>query len=285
MQKPSGFTLVELSIVLVIIALLVTALLGTVTMVRNAQMRATISDLQNYQHALKQFSDKYNELPGDMYDATNFWGVNPGGCPAPASTAPQTGTCNGHSATVRPTAGYDAAAGDGKIAPRDFDNGAPATDFTETFLAWQQLYDAGMISQAMTGTQGPTGSMDAQPGLNVPQGYQPNVGYMLYYLRCTGFSDSGASSNTCTNAYFPAQYGHILEVGMRGGAANDYTHNPAFTTQEAATADTKIDDGQPGSGKLLVPVTEGTCATSASSYSTGTNSDTAVCSLIYITGQ
>src|ERR1017187_10157050 len=65
-----GFTLIELSIVLVIIGLIVGGVLVGQDLIRAAEVRATISQIEKYQTAVNTFRDKYTALPGDMNAAT-----------------------------------------------------------------------------------------------------------------------------------------------------------------------------------------------------------------------
>lgn len=71
--KRHGFTLVELSVVLVIIGLIIGAVLLGRDLIKAAEIRAAISELANIQTALVMFEDKYKALPGDMSDATAYW--------------------------------------------------------------------------------------------------------------------------------------------------------------------------------------------------------------------
>lgn len=60
-----GFTLVELSIGLVIVGLLTGAVLGGVQMIGNAKVRRQVNDLQGLNAAVYSFYDKAQSLPGD----------------------------------------------------------------------------------------------------------------------------------------------------------------------------------------------------------------------------
>ena len=68
----AGFTLVELSIVLVIIGLIVASVLVGQDLVRQAELRSTVSQYEQYQAAVATFRGKYNGLPGDVAGETNF---------------------------------------------------------------------------------------------------------------------------------------------------------------------------------------------------------------------
>src|SRR4051812_28937287 len=98
----AGFTLVELSIVLVILGLLVGGVLTGQSLIRAAELRAITTEQNRYVTATHTFRDKYFALPGDMTNATAYWGTS-GNCPGLAAQGNTTpATCNGN--------------GDGKIS-------------------------------------------------------------------------------------------------------------------------------------------------------------------------
>jgi prepilin-type N-terminal cleavage/methylation domain-containing protein len=74
----SGFTLLELSIVLVIIGLIKYG-----------------KQIQEYQTAYQTFRVKYNQMPGDMNNATSYWGKDNVRCPGNPGVAATGGTCIG----------------------------------------------------------------------------------------------------------------------------------------------------------------------------------------------
>ena len=65
LARTKGFTLVELSIVLVIIGLLIGGILVGQSMVSTARVNAQVSQLQQLDAAVMNFRTKYNGLPGD----------------------------------------------------------------------------------------------------------------------------------------------------------------------------------------------------------------------------
>lgn len=68
----AGFTLIELSIVLVIIGLIVGGVLVGQDLIRAAELRSTISQIERYNVAANTFQGKYDGLPGDMTGAATF---------------------------------------------------------------------------------------------------------------------------------------------------------------------------------------------------------------------
>jgi len=68
--RHEGFTLIEISIVLVIIGLIVGGVLVGQDLIRAAGVRAQISQIEKYQTAVNTFRGKYGALPGDLNDAT-----------------------------------------------------------------------------------------------------------------------------------------------------------------------------------------------------------------------
>ena len=71
-KKQSGFTLVELSIVLVIIGLIISSVLVGQDLVRAAEMRAAITQLESFNAGVGTFRSKYNGLAGDVAGNTDF---------------------------------------------------------------------------------------------------------------------------------------------------------------------------------------------------------------------
>jgi len=68
-----AFTLIELSIVLVVIGLLVGGVMAGQSLIKQALLRNLQTDVQKFKTAVMTFRDKYNCLPGDCANATTFW--------------------------------------------------------------------------------------------------------------------------------------------------------------------------------------------------------------------
>ena len=66
MHPRSGFTLVELSIVLVIIGLIAGGVLVGRDLIEAAAIRQQITQVERFKTAVQTFRTKYNGLPGDL---------------------------------------------------------------------------------------------------------------------------------------------------------------------------------------------------------------------------
>lgn len=69
----SGFTLVELSIVIVIIGLIVGGVVAGQGLVLQSKLRRSISEVDNIKKAHTAFKLEYDALPGDMVNASSYW--------------------------------------------------------------------------------------------------------------------------------------------------------------------------------------------------------------------
>lgn len=74
--KQNGFTLIELSIVLVIVGLLAGGVLAGKALIQQAEIRAAASQFKKMETAYRTFQVKYNCIMGDCPNATAFFGAN-----------------------------------------------------------------------------------------------------------------------------------------------------------------------------------------------------------------
>jgi prepilin-type N-terminal cleavage/methylation domain-containing protein len=103
-KHQTGFTLVELAIVLVIIGLLLGGVLKGQEMIENGKIKNLKNDLQGVTAAYYAYRDRYNALPGDDSNADNRWTA----ATAPVATGGNgdgNGTDGGNSVTNSGVAG------------------------------------------------------------------------------------------------------------------------------------------------------------------------------------
>lgn len=73
MQRNSGFTLLEMAIVITVIALIIGGIMLGDNLARNAQINSVTGEMSNHISAIKTFQDKYQAMPGDFAQATTYW--------------------------------------------------------------------------------------------------------------------------------------------------------------------------------------------------------------------
>lgn len=70
-SKKSAFSLIELSIVLIIIGLLIAGVTGGASLIKSSELRAAMSEARGYSVAVNGFFAQFNALPGDYKTAVN----------------------------------------------------------------------------------------------------------------------------------------------------------------------------------------------------------------------
>jgi len=74
MKKQTGFTLIEIAIVLVIIGLLLGGVLKGQELITNSKIKRTANDFNGISAGIFSYMDRYNALPGDDDNAAARWG-------------------------------------------------------------------------------------------------------------------------------------------------------------------------------------------------------------------
>ncbi len=224
----SGFSLVELSIVLVILGLLTGGILTGQNLIRAAELRSITTEFTAFQTAVNTFRDKYFALPGDMTNAQDFWGVahaTINTCRTTVGSGKQ--TCNGN--------------GDGRITDTvGYGN--------EVFRFWQHLTNAGLIEGQYTGVQGTSNTVDHDTGINAPASKADNMAWGVIW------------GNGLDASWFSTKEGNQLLLGTASGS---YPFDDGPNTEEIWSIDKKIDDGKPGTG-ILVVTPHPNCSTASS---------------------
>lgn len=95
-RNSQGFSLIEIGVVILVIALIATGVLVGKDVLAKAQMQAFMAEMTLIGKAAKNFEEKYNCIAGDCAFATELFGKNTTLCNAHSGTAATPGTCNGN---------------------------------------------------------------------------------------------------------------------------------------------------------------------------------------------
>jgi prepilin-type N-terminal cleavage/methylation domain-containing protein len=213
-SSESGFTLVELAIVMIIIGLLIGGILKGQELITNARVSSTVAQVKATESGISGFRDKYSALPGDM-NPNRLPNCGAGLC----ATAPAIGT-----------------AGDGVISNTGVvsNPGLAVGGTTESGLAFIHLGAAGLIGGVNPATT-VIGAGASNP--TSPLG---------------GAWTIGTSVGTATGVILPAGLtaGIYMMTSPALGAAVPVTDAQIMTPSNARTIDTKLDDGNPNSGSV-----------------------------------
>jgi prepilin-type N-terminal cleavage/methylation domain-containing protein len=223
----AGFTLVELSIVLVIIGLIIGGVLVGQDLINTAGIRAQVSQIEKYNTAVNTFRGKYGYLPGDIPDPTaSQYGF------APRGTLPGQGDGNGILVN-----GVD-------IWPNGWNQGVG-----EVMMIWNDLTAAHLIEGSFTTASSTANVVNNDVTIaSTPSLYdfypvaKIGGGNFVYVWSGGVNSDLNGSDN---NNYFG--------LGVIAALVNGYAiqTSPSLSVLQAYKIDNKIDDGLPQSGKVM----------------------------------
>lgn len=256
MQNKLAFTLIELSIVIVIIGLIVGGVLVGQDLIQAAKLRAVAGEYQQFQTALTTFKLKYSAIPGDMKNATTFWGAD--------------ANCDTSATYLNPKTSEATCNGDGD---KIIDIIASGTGNNEVFNFWHHLGNAGLIDGTYTGvpSQGAFNHLGSTPGSNVPKSVINGAGWQIGY----------AGAVTVSSAYYiEGTYNNFLTLGSPS-ASNNYIDTAAISPQDAWKIDAKLDDGIAGSGKIVSSEIRNFCYRNADGSYANFSTSVARADLIY----
>lgn len=225
-----GFTLIELSVVLVIIGLVAGGILIGRELTNSAQIRSTISQKQKFDSAVNAFKIKYGQLPGDMQPII----------------ASQLGFFTFTNASAGATNYGD---NDGFITSAL----TPACG-GEPLVYWRHLSEAQLIdgqfsisSSNALDAAGVLPSTATDPALSLPQA---KLGNNLFWTIDTLYSQSGYLRNSGkANVYLLTGVRFMFGFGQVNCGINFSMSTP----EQAYAIDSKLDDGFPHTGNIQYP--------------------------------
>jgi len=225
----AGFTLVEMSIVMVIIGLIIGGVMVGRDLITAATVRAQISQIEKYQTAVNTFRGKYGYLPGDI----------------PAPMAQQYGFTARGAAQGEGDGNWMIETYSGAIGPIGWPQG-----MGETGLFWEDLSSGSLIAGGFNTAVAHQGAPNVIPATNLdlylPQAKMGRGNYVYVYSGGVWAAGPIVGWNSNNTNYFG------LSVPTNGIAAwGLLSSTPGLTVLESYNIDKKIDDGLPQSGSVL----------------------------------
>lgn len=222
-----AFTLVELSIAIIIIGLIVGGVLGGQSLIASSRINSTVSQLNSYKLAHNAFKLEFGGIPGDLRDAIDY-GLHADGA----------GVLNSCISRGTPHALRYNGNGNGTLDVGASSNLGFSAEVANYFI---HLSNAGMLDQSIN--------------------YGSNASCSGHY-RVAGVDYPSAEVGVGINVLTSRSHLHfLLGNGFRGrnihNATEGHNSNVAqndLTTIESKKIDKKVDDGLPGSGLVKVVV-------------------------------
>ena len=246
-KDQKGFTLVELSMVIVIVGLLVGGVLVGRDLIEASKIRNVVSQLKKIETAKNTFIGKYGALPGDIRNATvfalsaagaNCTDANGDGMADTENPSGPNGSatlgCNGNADGIMddvPPGGLPAARSNFKWEIRNF---------------WYHLQSAGFMAI------GPTTIAAYEAA--APEGNAPGVGFPD-----TTYSGLGIIYSADLSLATDINYFTLGATSAPIGGGNSWllrwttstTARPSFLPEQAFGVDTIMDDGAPSTGLVV----------------------------------
>lgn len=207
----SGFTLVELAIVLVIIGLIVASVLAGQDLIKSAELRATTKQYQEFQAAVNTFIGKFGGIPGDIVGDNATYGLT----------------------------GGDSGDGDGTLEDVSADNTYDTFD-GELSDFWSDLTSSttGYIPGSYDGDEGAaSATVNDVVGENMPQMKFGAHGWGVYGASAVNYFVTGVVGGSATDSYDTANDFVPVDAYSIDSKIDDGTATTGnVTTRDAATA-------------------------------------------------
>lgn len=210
-----GFTILEISIVIVVIGLITGAVMVGRDMMHNAALNSQIAQLEKFTLATATFKMKYGGLPGDLLNADQYG-------------------LNYHTAS-----GSTVNRGDGVLNNHAVRDAPVSTMWTEITFFFIHLTDAGLIE----GNQ-------QYKHQNMTYNYCDDTGYYKQFPKME-IGNGGIHATQYRNKIWFGLALNSCSLGAGGGSLILRSTGGVIAPSDAHYIDTKLDDGIPATGTVI----------------------------------
>lgn len=214
-RNQSGFTLIEIAIVLVIIGLLLGGILKGQELINGAKVKNLATDFKNIPVFIYGYQDKFKALPGDDTSAATH--LTNGTAAATPSNSLGNGAINGEW------------------------NSPTVTD--ESYLFWQHVRLAGFAAGATTTGAADYAQTNAAGGII---GVQSNAGFTTITKNAAGAASAMAGTYVICSSGILGKYAKQLDTLLDNGDTDSGSvrvNDPSATPSGQSVATAGIQDG------------------------------------------
>jgi len=202
-RKNQGFTLVELSIVLVIIGLIIGGVLTGQQIIQNARITNAINGIQAYEAQFQTYAQNYGAVPGDDPSASTRF---------PSLSGTQETVDGDNDGNVGTASSFDTSTATGTAG--------------ESRLVWAHLRAAGLVKNQVT-----SGSTAVQP---------PNPFGGIYGFQNGAFSDVFSTTVLCLNKV-PSGAAQAIDARLDDGTSNAGAVQASVYSDSGSSASDVVD--------------------------------------------
>ncbi len=218
-NRIKAFTIIELSIVIIIISLIIGGIIVGGEMIAASRAGAVIQEVEAIKSAILNFYGQYGQIPGDMTNATSIFGAT---------------DANGNTVTNGNGDGTICHATDTSECVTLTQSIASAPDMQEVYSSFQEMALAGYLKGTYNGAAFGTANYSAAKSLPLS-----DYGGAIYWFNVWDYWVTQPHSHK------------LLLTSSKPTGSGQGIYDSAIKSSDAFAIDSKVDDGKPFTGNYM----------------------------------